>query len=289
MVRADVRLPIQVFLMRPLSSGRIWVHLEQEMTKLKFITQVSGVALALCMVSGTSFAQSQLTRAVRTASQSTASGAAAQARINQLDDENDTIVGEYRAAIQEEETVALSVEQQKILLRSQRAEIESIRSQIDRVDEVQSQLLPMMLRMIGALEAFVENDIPFQLEERRERIQKIKDVMQNPSQSPSERYRQIMNAYRIEMAYGQQNKTYTEDLMIDGRLQKVDFLRIGRVSLIYKGQDGAMHIWSKAKGAYEDLSSSHAMDYSTAVRIASEQKTPEIFSIALPGATKANR
>lgn len=258
------------------------------MTKLKFMAKVSAVALAVSMLGGAALAQQQLTQAVRTATQSTVAGAAAQARIDRINDSTDEVVGEYRAAIQEKDTVALNVEQQRIFLRSQQNEIDSIRSQIERVDEVQDQLLPMMLRMIGRLEEFIANDVPFQMNERNDRIQKLKDLMEDPAQSPSERYRQIINAYQIEISYGQQNKSYSEELVIGNEAIKVEFLRIGRVVLIYKDRDGDLRVWNNATRAYEDLPSSFKMDYSTATRIALEQKTPEVFPMALPGATKVN-
>jgi len=258
------------------------------MTKLKFMARVSAAALAVSLLGGASMAQQELTQAVRTATQSTQAGAAAQARIDRIDDATSDVVGEYRAALQESDTVALNVEQQRIFLRSQQNEIDSIRSQISRVDEVQDQLLPMMLRMIGTLEDFIETDVPFQLNERRDRIQKLKDLMEDPAQSPSERYRQIINAYQIELSYGQQNKSYSEALVSDGDSLKVEFLRIGRVVLMYKQGDGSLRIWNNATRAFEDLPSSYSMDYATATRIALEQKTPEVFPMALPGASKAN-
>jgi len=258
------------------------------MTKLKFMARVSAAALMVSMVGGIAVAQQQLSQALRTATQSTASGAAAQARIDSIDDSTNSVVGDYRAALQEKDTVALNVEQQRIFLRSQQNEIESITSQITRVDEVQDQLLPMMLRMIGTLETFIESDVPFQMGERLDRIQKLKDLMQDPAQSPSERYRQIINAYQIEVSYGNQTTSYSEDLVIDGIARKVEFLRVGRVSLVYTDTDGSLNIWSKANSAWQPLPSSYALDVSSATRIALEQKTPEVFPAALPGASKVN-
>lgn len=259
------------------------------MTKLKFMAQASVAALAISTLGGAAVAQQQLSRALSTATQSTAAGAAAQARIDRIDDETNSVVGEYRAALQETETVALNVEQQRIFLRSQQNEIDSISSQIARVDEVQDQLLPMMLRMIGNLEDFVNADVPFQMGERQDRIQKLKDLMEDPAQSPSERYRQIINAYQIELSYGNQTTSYSEPLVIDGsEARKVEFLRVGRVTLMYTDTDASMHIWSQANKAWEDLPSSYALDISSATRIALEQKTPEVFPAPLPGATKVN-
>ncbi len=253
------------------------------MTRLKLLARISAATLAVAAFGGA--AQAQLSSAVKTAQRSTMAGAAAQARIDKIDDQVGEVVREYRAALQEKDTVALNVEQQKIFLQSQQNEIESLKSQIGRVDEIQSQLLPMMLRMIGALETFVNADVPFQMEERTNRIAKLKELAGDPNQSPAELYRQIINAYQIELSYGNQTTSYSENTLINGEPQKVEFLRLGRVALIYTDSNHKMHIWNKAKGAYEDLPDSYKLDVQSATRIALEQKTPEVFPAPVPGAT----
>lgn len=258
------------------------------MTKLKKLAGVGAAALAIAMISGAASAQQQVSRAISMATSATNAGAAAQSRIDKLDDKKSDIVGDYRAALQEQETVGLNVDQQRIFLQSQENEIESLQNQIARVGEVQDALLPMMLQMIGNLEKFVDQDVPFQLQDRKDRIEKLKELMQDPDVSPSERYRQIINAYQIELAYGNQTVSYEGNVMINGAPTKVEFLRIGRVVLIYKDSENNLHIWSQAKKAYEPLSSSYNLDYSTATRIALEQKSPEVFAAPLPGATKVN-
>ena len=254
------------------------------MTKFKDLARISVAALAVAAFGGA--AQAQLSKAVRTAESATRAGAAAQARIDKIDDEVGDVVREYRAALQEKETVALNVEQQKIFLKSQQNEIDSLKNQIERVGDIQSQLLPMMLRMIGALEDFVSHDVPFQMEERKARIVKLKELAADPNQSPAELYRQIINAYQIELSYGNQTTAYSENVMVNGEPHKVDFLRVGRVVLVYTDSNGDMHIWNKAKGAYEDLPSKFKLDVQSATRIANEQKAPEVFPAPLPGATR---
>jgi len=254
------------------------------MTKLKIMTRISVAALAVATFGVA--AQAQLSSAIKTAERSTAAGAAAQARIDRIDDKVGEVVREYRAALQEKETVALNVDQQKIFLKSQENEINSLRSQIDRVGEIQSQLLPMMLRMIGSLEAFIADDVPFQMEEREGRIAKLKELASDPNQSPAELYRQIMNAYQIELSYGNQTTSYSENVLINGEPRKVEFLRVGRVILVYTDSNHKMHIYNKASGSYDDLADSFKLDVQTAIRIALEQKTPEVFPAPLPGATK---
>lgn len=258
------------------------------MTKLKKLAGVGAAALAITMISGAASAQQQVGRAISMATSATNAGAAAQSRIDRLDDQKSDIVGDYRAALQEQETVGLNVDQQRIFLQSQQNEIESLNNQIARVGEVQDALLPMMLQMIGNLEQFVDQDVPFKLAERKERIDKLKDLMEDPDVSPAERYRQIINAYQIELAYGNQTVSYEGTVTENGSPTKVEFLRIGRVVLVYKDSEGNLHIWNQAKKAYEPLSKSYKLDYSTATRIALEQKSPEVFAAPMPGATKLN-
>jgi len=257
---------------------------EHGMTKLKLLTRISVATLAVATFGVA--AQAQLSTAIKTAERSTAAGAAAQARIDRIDDQVGDVVREYRAALQEKDTVALNVDQQKIFLKSQKNEIDSLNTQIERVGVIQAQLLPMMLRMIGSLEAFVANDVPFQMEERNARITKLKELAGDPNQSPAELYRQIINAYQIELSYGNQTTSYSENILIGGEPRKVEFLRIGRVALIYTDSDQKMHIYNKAKGTYEDLPDGYKLDVQSATRIALEQKTPEVFPAPLPGATK---
>ncbi len=255
------------------------------MTKIKLMARISAAALAAAAFGGA--AQAQLSSALKTAERSTSAGATAQARIDRIDDQVGDVVREYRAALQEKETVALNVDQQKIFLKSQENEIDSLRGQIDRVGDIQAQLLPMMLRMIGALEAFVASDVPFQMEEREGRIAKLKELAGDPNQSPAELYRQIMNAYQIELSYGNQTTSYTENVLINGEPRKVEFLRIGRVALIYTDSSQDMHIYDATSGGYKDLPENYKLDVQSATRIALEQKTPEVFPAPLPGATTA--
>ena len=71
-------------------------------------------------------------------------------------------------------------------------------------------LLPLLLRMIKVLEEFVLLDAPFLKEERIARVELIKNMMDRPDVSLSDKYRHIMEAYQIEMEYGRTIKTMTD-------------------------------------------------------------------------------
>src|SRR4029079_17177747 len=94
-------------------------------------------------------------------------------------------------------------------------------------------------RMIQTLEEFVALDIPFLPEERAKRIATLKKVLASGDISISEKYRRVLEAYQIEMEYGRTLDAYTGTLSEGASARTVQFIRLGRVSLIYQTLDGA--------------------------------------------------
>ncbi|HFE39643.1 MAG TPA: DUF3450 family protein, partial [Gammaproteobacteria bacterium] len=124
-------------------------------------------------------AHAQLESAMRTAKSSTAASAASQQRVENLDDEADSMLREYRAILQQIDNVQLFVDKQDIYLESQKSEISSLNKQLGNVENIKRGMVPMMLRMTVAIEDAINNDMPFMLNSRRERIQRLKNVLAN--------------------------------------------------------------------------------------------------------------
>ncbi len=90
-----------------------------------------------------------------------------------------------------------------------------------------------MTRMIDGLAAFIELDMPFLLEERRARVEFLNDLVDRSDVTVAEKFRNVMEAWQIENDYGTFSETYTAPLEVNGQVREVDFLKIGRVALLY--------------------------------------------------------
>lgn len=228
----------------------------------RFVTPARAAIAAALALGGVSLAQAQLSKALDTGAQATRRAEEVQRQINQLDDQRSDLAGEFRQLLQRKTAEELYLRQQEKLVESQREEIAAFEDQLGRVDEISSEMTPMMYDLITDLEKFVEADLPFRIVERRERIQQLKTLMERADISPTERYRQIITAYQAEMEYGRTISTYTDQIEVDGVMQTVDVFNYGRVALVYLTSDRKRagrfdretRTWEPLKGAYlEDI------------------------------------
>ncbi len=221
-------------------------------------------------------AHAQLESALRAATSSTASSAASQQRVERLDDEADTMIREYRAVLQQIDNIKLFVAQQDIFLESQKSEIDSLRRQLGTVEQIKQGMSPMMLRMAAAIEDSINTDLPFNLEERRARVARVQAVLSDPSVSPAEQYRQVLNAFKIEVSYGQGIDSY-EGAHPTRPGNVVNFLRFGRTALVYMTKDESeIARYDTESKSWETLSGADALQMRQAIRIAKGEAAPGI-------------
>jgi len=174
-------------------------------------------------------------------------------------------------------------------IENQMKRVGSIDESISQVTVIQRQMTPLVIRMIDGLEQFVELDVPFEKEERLQRIQFLRDNLDRADVTVAEKFRGVLEAYNIELQYGRGIDTYRGTIDLGGTQRDVDFLRVGRIALVYQTTDGALAgAWDKSAGAWVELPSG---EYDAAIRkgirIAKKQATIELLSMPV-SAPEAN-
>ncbi len=215
-------------------------------------------------------------------------GIQSQERIDKLSDETDSLFARYRTALRENDALAVYNRQMQELIDSQEAEMSSLADQLDRVELVGRSVTPLMLRMIGALDAFVELDVPFLREERTDRILKLRELMSRADISNAEKYRAIMEAYQVENEFGRTIEAYRSALQKDGKEMTVDFLRFGRIALVYQTLDGEESgVWDQKTRSWQLLDDGYRNAIRDGLRIARKQSAPDLIRVPVPAAERA--
>ncbi len=165
--------------------------------------------------------------------------AASQERISEIDDETQKLLAQYRTALGEKDSIDAYSDQLQIQIQSQVEDIASIEHQLTEVETTAREVLPLTQKMLDTLRQFVGLDVPFLIEERRKRLTTLDGVMARADVTLSEKYRRVVEAYQIEMEYGRTVDAYEGRLDEGDDARTVQFLRIGRVALMYQTLDGS--------------------------------------------------
>jgi septal ring factor EnvC (AmiA/AmiB activator) len=221
--------------------------------------------------------------AIQSQVESNRTSAEAQKSIDNLNDQTRRMLEEYRDALRRAEALDAYNAHLRRLVASQEAEKESLEKQLGEIESTRRDLVPLMLRMVEALDRFVQLDKPFLPEERARRMAELKALMNRADVTDAEKFRRVLDAYRIENDYGKTIETYRAELGNgDTNVRTVDFLRIGRVALLYQSLDGKeTGVWNNQSGHWQTLPADYNAPVRQGLAVARKESPPELLTIAV--------
>ena len=247
------------------------------------------IAASVIAVAGGVFAQSVTVDQVLQADQRRLNLAQeSQERINQVVERSRSLTDQYRAVNKEIDGLKVYNRLMTAQTNGQNATLEDISISMDQVDVINRQIFPLMERMIDGLEQSIALDIPFLMDERTDRINNLKIIMERSDVSVAEKFRKVMEAYQIEMDYGSSSEYYVQSLEIEGSTREYNMLRIGRIGLYFQSDDTSITGWWNAEiGAFEQLSNKHRSEVRKGIRVARQLIAPELMLLPVPAPESA--
>jgi seryl-tRNA synthetase len=208
---------------------------------------------------------------------------ASQKKIETLDDEASKAVADYRQMLAEAQSLKAYNEQMAAQVAAQQTQVSEMSKQLDEIQTTSREVLPLMDRMLVTLKKYVDLDLPFLPDERKNRIAQLEVMMSRADVSTSEKYRRIVEAYQIEMEYGRTIEAYQGTVSS----KTVDVLRVGRISLMYQTMDGKQTgYWDAIQAKWiEDESYEEAVTHG--LKIAKKQAAPDFIEAAIQAPKEA--
>jgi hypothetical protein len=206
-----------------------------------------------------------------------------QRRIDAISDRTRAMLEEYHRLSREHEALTAYNGQLERIVHSQEGEKTSLRAQLEDIELTQQEIIPLMLRMIDRLEALLETDTPFLLNERRQRVALLRELLDRADVTVAEKYRRVLEAYQVELDYGRTIEAYQDELDVDGTPRTVDILRVGRVGLYYQSLDGRYSgHWDRATESWVPLDGSDRLAIRQGLRVARQEVAPELLRLQIP-------
>jgi hypothetical protein len=167
-------------------------------------------------------------------------------------------------------------------VRAQDTEVASLQRQLVEIETTNREVQPLMQQMVDTLARFIELDVPFLIEERTERVQNLQNLMGRADVTISEKYRLILEAYQIELDYGQTFEAYEGRLGTGADARTVEFAKLGRVSLMYRTLDGSETGYWDANQRMWVVDNSYLETIEAAIRVARGDDTADLLIVPVP-------
>ncbi len=206
--------------------------------------------------------------------------AKSQAKINSIYEQTQDLLADYRNTVDQAEVLSSYNDHVQRMVDDQNANLASLQKQIDGIDEIKQGVVPLMYKMIDALDKFIELDVPMNIERRKERVANLRSVMNDSNVTTSEQFRLVLEAYEIEAGYGTIFDAYQAEIDLGGRTLTADFVHMGRVAFVAQSLD-AKHswLWNNETRAWEELGDEYIKPITDAIRMARKQLPPALTKL----------
>ncbi|MEE4294918.1 MAG: DUF3450 domain-containing protein [Xanthomonadales bacterium] len=227
------------------------------------------------------FAQATVEQVMAEGEKRADAGAAEQRRIEQIADQTANLLNDYNTVAKVVDGLVTYNALLQRQIDNQEQEMAALEESIKNVALIERQIIPMMTRMLDSLEVFIDLDTPFLVEERHERLERLRGMMERSDVSAAEKFRRVVEAFQIENDYGRTIEAYKHTVMVDGKEVEADFLRVGRISLAYQtvggGTTGA---WDKEAGQFVKLDDAEFKNQvSHGLKVARKQVAPDLLVV----------
>lgn len=216
-------------------------------------------------------------------------GVREQKKVDSVADQTEKIVNDFRAVTKVVDGLMIYNTLLQTQLNNQEAEMQALSESISNIALIERQIFPLMTRMLDALEVFVNLDFPFLMKERTERVSRLREMMERSDVTAAEKLRRVVEGYQIENDYGRTIEAYKGSTDVNGTELEVDFLRIGRIALLYQTIGGATTgAWDASAQQFVELPpSTYQAQVAQGLKIARKQIAPDLLVVPVAAPTRA--
>lgn len=205
----------------------------------------------------------------------------AQQQIDTIHEQATELASDYQSTLELVDGLEIYLQLLGSQLSNQEQEMASLRKSIADAAVIERQIIPLLQRMIDGLEQFIELDVPFLREERQQRVSKLRTLLTRSGVTAAEKCRRVFEAYEIENDYGRSIEHYTAKLELGDKTFDADFLRVGRVALLFQliGQDQVGYWQSDEKDWVLSDDSALRRAVSQGIDVARKEVSPQMVTI----------
>jgi small-conductance mechanosensitive channel len=163
-----------------------------------------------------------------------------------------------------------------------KARIAAKEKQLADIEQISVQIQPFLDELIKRLHKQFNDDMPFLVDERHQRLDKLDRLIADPNVAVSEKFRKIMEALMVEAEYGRTIEVYQETIQLENRPILANIFRLGRIALFYQTLNQKQcGFYNVASGAWNPLPKSYNYAVQTAIDIGLKRRPVELLTLPI--------
>ena len=192
------------------------------------------------------------------------------------------LVAEYTAL--EAEFKSLANEENELVdaVNQLKKGISDLEIALKDIEEIASDLDPFLQATVVEIDALVDNEFPMLVDERKNRIEALKTLVQSSEITVSEKFRKTMETLLVEAGYGNTVEVFQEKVALGGETILADIFRLGRVSLFCITPDGNLTgFYDRAKASWQPLPVSYNSEIEKAMEMGTKRRAMDFLTLPL--------
>ena len=206
-----------------------------------------------------------------------------QQKIDKLSDQTSDLFQTFKQVNKQVEGLKVYNAQLKAQVGHQQQTMADLEASIENAAIMERQITPLTLKMIDSLGQFVNLDLPFLLDERRQRVARLRENLSRSDLSAAEKFRQVLEAYKIESEYGTRIDSYTEIVNVGGQDREANILRVGRIALLYQtANQQHSAVWDRKTKQWQPIEGSDVQAaVAKGIRMANKQVAVDMLELPI--------
>ncbi len=240
------------------------------------MNKISKTLLVISLLQ-TALFSNQIDKSISTIKKSNTTLETYQKKIDRSEEKREDLLNEYKYVNSSLKSTKTYNEQLQKIIQSQKDELTSLNQQIVDIEETQKNIYPLMVNMITSLKTLVNQDTPFLMKERIQRVQRLENTLNKADIQNHEKYRIILEAFKIEYDYAKTIESYKDKI----KDKTFNFLRIGRVGLYYQSLDLKEYAYyNKETNSWINIEDSASKsNIRKAIKIANKQQNVDFLNL----------
>lgn len=143
------------------------------------------------------------------------------------------------------------IQGKELQLRQLRQSISEQREKNRIANESAAAITPTLEKVAGVLKKYVDGSLPFKLDERRKSVDELLKKVESGDMSAPQGLNRLWSLYEDEFRLTRENGLFRQEIVIDGKEQLSDVIRLGTMMLFFQTSDGRTGFAERQGDAWE--------------------------------------